>query len=87
MMPRRGTLHPIIIRGHLIFSALLFSVLACSGASAQMGTIGATQSDLVKKPAAEQAAILAEVVRGAWKGQKCANAKVPGLGIRRARYV
>ena len=41
-----------------------------------MGTIGTAQSDLVKKPAVEQAASLAALIRGAWKGHKCANAQV-----------
>jgi len=34
------------------------------------------QSDLVKKPAAEQSAILAEVIRRAWKGRSCTSPKV-----------
>jgi hypothetical protein len=41
-----------------------------------MGTLGTAQSDLVKKPAVEQAAILAALISGAWKGHQCANAKV-----------
>jgi tetratricopeptide (TPR) repeat protein len=59
----------------MLLALLLIVFLMCGSASAQMGSIDMAQSDLVKKPAAEQAAILAEVVR-AWKGRSCTSPKV-----------
>lgn len=60
---------------HLL--SLLLGMLASSGtASAQLISINTLQSDLVKKPAAEQSAILADVIRGAWKGRNCSSPKV-----------
>jgi hypothetical protein len=57
--------------------SLLLGLLASSGtASAQTVSIDTRQSDLVKKPAAEQSAILADAVRGAWKGRNCSSPKV-----------
>jgi tetratricopeptide (TPR) repeat protein len=56
---------------------LVLGVLASSGtASAQMVSIDTPQSDLAKKPRAEQSAILADVIRGAWKGRNCGSPKV-----------
>jgi hypothetical protein len=60
----------------MLLALLLIVFLVCGSASAQMGSIDMAQSDLVKKPAAEQAAILAEVVRGAWEGRSCTSPKV-----------
>jgi tetratricopeptide (TPR) repeat protein len=56
---------------------LLLGMLAPPGmASAQMAPSDVLQSDLVKKPTVEQSAILAEAIRGAWKGRKCTSPKV-----------
>ena len=72
----RAALRSAINRTLLLLS-LLPGVLASSGtASAQMVSIDTRQSDLVKKPAAEQSAILADVIRGAWKGRNCSSPKV-----------
>ena len=61
----------------LLLLSLLLGMLASSGtAAAQMVSIDTRQSDLVKKPAAEQSAILADVIRGAWKGRNCSSPKV-----------
>jgi tetratricopeptide (TPR) repeat protein len=66
-----------IINRALFLLALLPGAFVWSGiASAQMATIDTLQSVLVKKPVAEQSAILAEVIRGAWKGRNCASPKV-----------
>ena len=60
----------------MLLALLLIVFLGCGSASAQMGSIDMAQSDLVKKPAAEQSAILGEVIRGAWKGRSCTSPKV-----------
>jgi tetratricopeptide (TPR) repeat protein len=72
-------LRPAINRSLPLLS-LLLGMLASPGiVSAQkpgMAPSDILQSDLVKKPAVEQSAILAEAVRGAWKGRNCTSPKV-----------
>jgi hypothetical protein len=76
-MSSRAQLCPSPICRRLTLLALLLIVSLPGGsASAQMGSIDPAQSDLVKKPPAEQSAILAEAVRGAWKGRTCTSPKV-----------
>jgi tetratricopeptide (TPR) repeat protein len=79
LMPRYAALRPIVTCGDLarLVSALLLIVLVrCGPASAQMAMIDTVQSDFVKKPAVEQSTILADAVRGAWKGRNCTSPKV-----------
>jgi hypothetical protein len=57
-------------------SVLLLTVPGPGVATAQMAKIDIAQSDLVKKSPVEQSAILAEVIRAAWKGRTCTGAKV-----------
>jgi len=65
------------INHNLLPLSLVLGMLASSGtASAQMASIDTLQSDLVKKPVAEQSAILADIIRGAWKGRNCSSPKV-----------
>jgi tetratricopeptide (TPR) repeat protein len=61
----------------ILLLSFVLAMLASSGtALAQTVSIDTPQSDLVKKPAAEQSAILADVIHGAWKGRNCSSPKV-----------
>ena len=68
-MPEFAKLVPGGICSRLTLLALFLIVLLVGGsASAETGSIDIAQSELVKKPASEQSAILAEAVRGVSKG-------------------
>jgi tetratricopeptide (TPR) repeat protein len=69
-------LRPAINRSLPLLLLLLGMVASPGIASAQMAPSDILQSDLVKKQEVEQSAILAEAIRGAWKGRKCTNPKV-----------
>jgi tetratricopeptide (TPR) repeat protein len=60
----------------LLLSLVLGMLASSHTSSAQMVSIDTLQSDLVKKPVTEQSAILADVIRGAWKGRNCGSPKV-----------
>ena len=76
-MPEFAKLVPGGICSRLTLLALFLIVLLVGGsASAETGSIDIAQSELVKKPASEQAAILAEPVRGVSKGRSCTSPKV-----------
>jgi tetratricopeptide (TPR) repeat protein len=79
LMLTYAAVRPIVTYSDLarLVSALLLIVpVLCGPASAQMAIIDTLQSDLLKKPAPKQSTILADAVRGAWKGRSCTSAKV-----------
>jgi tetratricopeptide (TPR) repeat protein len=70
---------PLSISMYLVLlgASLVLTVLGSSRtALAQFAAIETPQSDLVKKSAAEQSAILAKLITGSWKDRGCSGAKV-----------